>query len=85
MNKLIYWCILFRLSFFKRTGNDVWIYKSEIKDEIILFSPIISVALLAAVMVVVTFVGATIAANMIADMYKLAAAGYCKKWKNIPR
>ncbi|MGX1434084.1 hypothetical protein ACUXCC_005417 [Cytobacillus horneckiae] len=30
-------------------------------------------------MVVVTFVGATIAANMIADMYKLAAAGYCKK------
>ncbi|NRG48321.1 hypothetical protein HRF87_26925 [Bacillus sp. CRN 9] len=32
-------------------------------------------------MVVVTFVGATIAANIIADMYKLAAAGYCKKWK----
>ena len=30
----------------------------------------------------ITFVGATIAANVIADAYKLSAAGACKKWKS---
>ena len=43
--------------------------------------PLIPAAIVAAVGVVVAFVGATIAANIIADMYKLAAASFCKKYK----